>query len=420
MRGNMPSSRSGAHSRLAYLVSKFPTVTETFILRELIEVERRGICPALYTIRRENPEVIHEDAIPWMQDLRTAKYSSPRTWMINARTFLKNPILYIGLILMTVRELWGCWHLFVRDLFVFPKAVAFARMMQDEGITHIHAHWATHTTYMAYIIYRLTGITYSFTAHAHDIYIRKAMLPRKVYNARFVAAISKFNVEELVHDCGEQVRDKIHVVRCGVSPEAFKPRAVTAKDPTAPFTILTVGSLRDYKGHPYAIQACKLLKERIKNFQWLVVGNGPDRDALTQMIKDNGVEDVFQLLGSRKETEVQKLMQAADVYVMASIMLADRRMEGIPVALMEALAVEVPTVATKISGIPELVIDNITGRLVAERDPQALADAIFDLYQHREKGRELGKMGREHVMQEFTVGENAGRLVKLFNEVLAA
>ncbi len=406
-------------TELAYLVSKFPTVTETFILREIIEIERAGKPLALYTIRREDPDVVHDDARPWLDRLHEAKYGSAQLWLTNLKTFWKNPILYLSLLAQTIRELWGCWHLLVRDVAGFPKAVAFASMMQSQGIRHVHAHWATHTAYMAYIIHRLTGISYSFTAHAHDIYIRKSMLPTKVRAARFVATISHFNVEELVYDCGEDVRSKIHVVRCGVLPDRFHPRS-TRRDPDQPFTILTVASLRDYKGHPYAIQACKILKDKIPNFQWLVAGSGPDKDSLIEMIKAEGLENIFCLVGSRSEAQIYQLMQEADVFVLASIMLSDRRMEGIPVALMEALAVELPTVATQISGIPELVEDNITGRLVPERNPQALAEAILDLKNNPGKAKALACAGRQRILDEFTVDANAARLLALFEEVLSA
>jgi colanic acid/amylovoran biosynthesis glycosyltransferase len=408
---------SNRRPRLAYLVSKFPTVTETFILREIIELERLGLTPALYTIRREHPEVVHDDAIPWLERLRVAPYASPGLWIANLITFLANPLLYIGLLMLTIRELWGEWHLMVRDVAGFFKAVAFARMMQAEEIRHIHAHWATHTAYMAYIIYRLTGISYSFTAHAHDIYVRKAMLRTKVRHARFVATISRFNVGELVRDCGEDMRRKIYVVRCGISPDQFRPGRSTAPL-VHPFTIVTVASLRDYKGHPYAIKACQLLKERMPDFRWLVVGSGPDREMLEQMIKEYGVEDVFQLLGSRCEREVQKLMQDADLFVMSSIVLPDGRKEGIPVSLMEAMAVALPTVATRISGIPELVEDNVTGRLVPERDPEALAKAILDLRNNPDKAKRLARAGRQRVVEQFTIAENASRLLALFWEVL--
>jgi colanic acid/amylovoran biosynthesis glycosyltransferase len=406
---------STTRPKLAYLVSRFPTVTETFILREIIEVERQGLPISLYTLIRENPEVVHEDAKPWMNRLRTIHTLALSTLVANLLILFTRPLLYIGLLLLTVRDLWGCWNFLARDLFLFPKAVAFARIMQREGIEHLHAHWATHTAYVAFIVHRLNGISYSFTAHAHDIYVRKAMLCRKVHAARFVATISHFNVAELVTDCGEGVRDKIHVVRCGVPVERYTPHQANNSDP---FTIVTVASLRDYKGHPEAIKACKLLKSRLPAFRWLVIGGGPDRLQLEQLIQEANVSDVFHLLGARPEHEVRRLMEEADLYVMTSIMLPDRRMDGIPVALMEGMAMAIPTVATRVSGIPELVEDGMTGRLVPERDENALVEAILDLHDHPERARALGQAGRQRVQEDFTVQGNAALLVSLFREAL--
>jgi colanic acid/amylovoran biosynthesis glycosyltransferase len=290
--------------------------------------------------------------------------------------------------------------------------------MQADGIRHVHAHWATHTAYMAYIIHRLTGISYSFTAHAHDIYIRKAMLCRKVHSAAFVATISDFNREELVRDCGESVRFKIHIVRCGVSPEYLEPLPRRAMSRERPFAILTVASLRDYKGYPYAIEASKLLKAQGQRFQWISLGGGPDRQLLEGLIAETDVNDVFCLKGPASENTVFEAMQNADVFVLPSVMLADRRMEGIPVALMESLAAGIPTVATNISGISELVEDGVTGRLVPERDPQALADAVSNLIAHPDKSTQLATAGRERVLNEFTASKNAARLITLFENVI--
>jgi colanic acid/amylovoran biosynthesis glycosyltransferase len=414
MQQNMQPGRQHTAPRLAYLVSKFPTITETFILREILEVERKGTPISLYTISRENPQVIHEDAKQYMDRLHVAPLTKPATWIANLQVFLKNPLLYIGLILLTLRELWGHWHLLIRDATAFPMAVAFSRTMKAEGIQHIHAHWATHTAYMAYIIHRLTGITYSFTAHAHDIYIRKGMLCRKVAAAEFVATISHFNREEMVRDCGEQVRNKIHIVRCGVMPEQFQsPQERPRHDK---LMILTVASLRDYKGHPYAIEAAKLLKERLPNFEWLVIGGGPDQKDLEQQIEKLNVGDVYKLIGPKREHEVLDYMQKADVFVLPSIMMPDRRMEGLPVVLMEALAVELPTIATNISGISELVEDCVTGCLVPERNPDAMADAILYLAKNPEQARTFAQAGRQRVLEEFTIQGNAQRLINLFKQ----
>lgn len=402
---------SNPSEKVAYLVSKFPTLTETFILREIVALERRGVAIQIYTIRRESPEVIHEEARPYLDGLRTAPSIALSTLWVNLIALFRHPGVYLALIMLTVRELWGSWHLFARDLYLFPRAVVFAAMMRRDQITHIHAHWATHTAYMAYIIHRLTGIPYSFTAHAHDLYIRKAMLCHKVKAAQFVATISQFNVEELVQDCGEAVRAKLHVVRCGVLPEHLDvPRH---SHPDQPLTIVTIASLRDYKGLEYAIQAAALLRDSI-DFRWRVVGTGPDRESLQAQIDAAGLHDRFQLIGGRSEQAIRDLLSEADLCVMSSVIMPDRRMEGIPVSLMESLAAGVPTIATRISGIPELVIEGVTGRLVPERDSQALADAIHAYHTDRSAWQPLIVAGKAHVQAEFLVDHNATRLQRLF------
>ncbi|MEO8392322.1 MAG: glycosyltransferase [Chloroflexota bacterium] len=401
--------------KLAYIVSRFPTVTETFILREMIEVERQRMPISLFTLIKDSPDVVHEEAKPWVERAQTVSYLSRQLISANLRALWAQPILYITLLWITIHDLWGCWNFFLRDVFLFPKAVAFAQIMERQGIEHLHAHWATHTAYAAYIVHRLNGIPFSFTAHAHDIYIRKAMLCRKIEAAAFVATISEFNVRELTADCGEQVRSKIHVVRCGVAVPPVLPQPAQADQP---FTILTVASLRDYKGHPYAIQACQLIRSRLGAFQWLVIGGGPDRAALEAQIAQAGVGDCFHLLGAKPEHEVHAMMTKTDLLVMSSIMLPDRRMDGIPVALMEGMALAVPAVATDVSGIPELVENNVTGRLVPERNAGALADAIVELYTDRAKARALGQAGRGRIETEFTLSGNAEILIHLFQDSL--
>jgi glycosyltransferase involved in cell wall biosynthesis len=237
------------------------------------------------------------------------------------------------------------------------------------------------------------------------------MLCHKVRAAKFVATISQFNIEELTRDCGEAMRSQLQVVRCGVLPEHLDvPRR---SDPAQLLTILTIASLRDYKGLEYAIRAAALLADSL-DFRWWVVGTGPDRDSLQRQIDAAGLHDRFQLIGGRSEQAIRDLLSEADLCVMSSVIMPDRRMEGIPVSLMESLAAGVPTIATRISGIPELVIDGVTGRLVPERDPEALADAIRAYCADRSAWQPMIEAGKAHIEREFMVDHNAARLQELF------
>ncbi|MBK7973816.1 MAG: glycosyltransferase [Deltaproteobacteria bacterium] len=418
----MNSPPRPARDRLAYLVMRFPAVTETFVLREMVEVERQGLPLELYVVIRQDEKVVHPEALPYLDRLHTRPYLSPGVLAANLRWLVRKPRAYLRLWTETFRDLWGTWNFLARAIVLFPKAAAFAEDMESRGIGHVHAHFATHAAYMAYVIHGLTGITTSITAHAHDIFIRKAMLCRKVAAARFVAVISEFNRDWIARHCGEQVRGKIHTVRCGVFPERYAPRALPAgpRDPRRPFQVLTVASLRDYKGIPVLIEACRLVRERIPGLRWELIGGGPDRAALEAQIATAGVGDVLTLGGPKPEDHVAGRLETADAFVLTSVVMPDMRMEGIPVVLMEALASGLPTIATRISGIPELIIDGDTGWLVPDRDPRAVADALAGLYNDPIEAARRGARGRQHVLAEFTVPANVARLRALLEDAIAA
>ena len=292
--------------------------------------------------------------------------------------------------------------------------------MQALGVAHVHAHYATHTAFMARAIHRLAGIGMSFTAHAHDIYLHREMLSEKLDASRFVVTISEFNRTWLERYCKDRSASKIHVVRCGVFPERHEPGPAryTGGGTAERFRVITVASLRDYKGIPVLIEACRLLKERIPGLEWQLIGGGPDRKQLEEQIAHAGVEDVLALAGPRPEDEVALHMQRSDAFVLTSIVTASGRMEGIPVALMEAMASGLPAVATDISGIGELVLDGETGWLVPPGDPVAIANALAQVHDDPTEAGRRARRGRARVLGEFTVPANVARLRILLQEAL--
>jgi glycosyltransferase involved in cell wall biosynthesis len=261
------------------------------------------------------------------------------------------------------------------------------------------------------VINRLTGIPFSFTAHAHDLYVDQHMLKEKVRAAKFVVAISEYNKNLITKYAGEAMRNKIKIVHCGVDTRLFQPRQKSAGQ--APFTIVCVGSLEEKKGQTYLVEACKILKQRGLVFVCHLIGDGASRPALEAQISRDGLADVVKLEGGRPRDEVLKMLARADVVSLPSIRTKSGKMEGIPVALMEPLACEVPVVSTRISGIPELVEDGLTGLLVAPEDPVALANALQRLANNPELGIRLGQAGREKVLREFDLKDNTAMLAQL-------
>jgi glycosyltransferase involved in cell wall biosynthesis len=396
--------------KVAYIMSRFPKLSETFVLYEMLALQQQGVGVEVFPLINERAKVMHEEAKPFAA---RARYQPVLSWPILKAQwhFLRTqPRAYLELWCEVLRGTWGSANYLVGGLGILPKAARFAEEMRALGVTHIHAHFANHPTVAALAVYRLTGIPFSFTAHAHDLYVDQHMLAQKVRAAAFVVAISEYNKELIVKHCGEGVRDKVVVIHCGVDTSLFRARQ---KAPGGPFTIVCVGALEEKKGQTYLVEACQLLKERGLDFVCHLIGEGQTRGALEQQIQQAGLAGRVRLEGGRPRADVLRMLEQADVVALSSIQTKSGKMEGIPVALMEPLACEVPVISTRISGIPELVENGVTGLLVPPRDPSALADALERLARDPELGRRMGRAGRAKVLREFDLADNTTQLATM-------
>ena len=407
-----------SHPRLAYLMSRFPHLPETFILREMVELKANGYALSIYPLVRQKQSVVHPEAAALMPAVRWQAAYSPAVAAAALQAFVRQPAKVVRLWLQVARENRADRNMFLRALLIFPQALWMAREMQREGIEHIHAHYATHPALAAWIISQMTGIPYSLTVHAHDIYVRRAMLPTKLRGARFVAAISQFNRDFLAREVGEWVRSRVHVVHCGILPEHYPQRLAGRRGEE--FELLSIGSLQPYKGQQVLITACRLLRDQGLNFRCRIVGSGELRDVLQAQIDTLGLADRVTLSGPRTQSEVAAMLAESDCYVQPSVITPAGKMEGIPVALMEALACGLPVAATQISGIPELVRAGDTGWLVAPEDPAALADAVLEIYRQPQEAARRGNNGRALVLAEFDLRANVARLAELLENSPAA
>jgi glycosyltransferase involved in cell wall biosynthesis len=401
--------------KVAYIMSRFPHLPETFILREMIAVECLGWQVALYPLVVQQQAVVHAEAQPWLERANRIAWISPEVLAANLRALVRAPGRYLGAWARTLWENGTSLNFLVRAVAILPKAVCMGERMRAEGIDHIHAHYATHPALAAWVIHRLTGIPYSVTVHAHDIFVDKAMLTTKLSSAAFIDAISGYNKEYLSLNCSNNLTPKTQVIHCGIEPGLYHPR----RDRQDRFTILSIGSLQPYKGQEVLIEACRLLAGRGLDFVCRIVGDGELRSDLQAQIAAAGLTGRVELAGPRTQQEVAGLLEAADCYVQPSVITPSGKMEGIPVALMEALACELPCVASRLSGIPELIRDGETGLLVEPRNPAALAEAIERLRREPQLGRRLGRAGHSLVLREFDLSTNAARLAELFEGSLS-
>ncbi len=412
MSATPPADRADAPVRVAYTMSAFPIVTETFILFEIIELERTGVRVEIFPLRRgsENP---HPEAEPLAERTHYAGIGSRETLAAQAYWLRRRPAAYLGAWARAIRENLRSPAFLARAAVAVPLGARFAREMEAAGVQHVHAHWATHPALAAWTVNRLTGIPYSITAHAHDIYVDRSMLAEKLRRARFVVTISEFNRRLFGTWYGSWATDKTSVIRCGVDLTAFTPRPARTRADGEPFTVSCVAGLREKKGQIHLIDAVGLLRADGLDVRCVLVGDGEMRPAIERRIAELGLGPHVTLLGHCGREQVSETLRASDAMALPSITTDDGDMEGIPVALMEALASEVPVVASSLSGIPELVEDGVTGFLVPERDPQAIAAALRRIHDDPEGAARMAAAGRVRVLDAYDLTRNTAALREL-------
>jgi glycosyltransferase involved in cell wall biosynthesis len=298
-----------------------------------------------------------------------------------------------------------------RAIAVVPRAALIARLVRDGRHGHVHAHWATHPTLAALVVKELTGVGFSFTAHAHDLYLDRSMLDEKIRDARFVVTISEYNRALIGELYGRAAAEKTSVIRCGVDVRSFRPRPEAPREDVP--LVACIAGLRDYKGQRYLVDACARLRDRGVAFRCVLVGDGPDRGDLARRIAALGLTEV-ELAGALPQDRVRAILARAAVVVHPSVTTEAGMMDGIPVALMEAMATGCAVVSTRVSGIPELVEDGRSGLLVEQRDADALAGAIARLLADRDLAARLGRAGRRAVLRGFSIQSNGAALLAAF------
>jgi colanic acid/amylovoran biosynthesis glycosyltransferase len=414
--GERPRDEPGV--KVAYIMSRFPKLSETFVLNEILTLESFGVSVEVYPLLRERQPVSHPEALRLAGRAHFHPFLSAGILRAQAHFIRRRPADYFRALFEVLRGTLGSANFFLGAIGIFPKSVRFAYEMRKLGVAHVHAHFCSHPAVAALIIHRLTGIPFSFTAHGSDLHVERRMLDRKVEASAFAVTVCDFNREVMVRTCGERLRHKIHVLHCGVDARDFS--ASEARCGDDPFQIISVASLEEVKGHRFLIEACRLLRARGVEFRCHLVGAGPLRASLEAAIAGAGLGEHVHLHGGQPRAAVARLLARVDAAVLASHPTREGKREGLSVALMEAMAAELPVVASDISGIPELVEHERSGLLVPSGDPVVLADALERLSRDHELRRRMGEAGRRKVLRAFSLEANARHLLGLFRGVEAA
>ncbi|HUF99185.1 MAG TPA: glycosyltransferase family 4 protein [Ilumatobacter sp.] len=397
--------------RVGYVVSRFPKTTETFILREMQAVERLGWHVDLFAIKREQNEIsqpgasVYADRLVAISDVSVGSQVAEQ-----ARLARSNVRLWLRLWSRTMVGNWRSPATLVRAMVIAFGAPAIARRVREQGVQHLHAHWGTHSALLAHLTSLLTGATYSVTLHAHDMHVQRSMLRQKLEAATAVVTISKHNAY-LLRELYPSIVDRLEIVHCGVDTSKTIPRGASALND--PLRVVCVAGLRPFKGHRHLIHALAELGARGRSVTCDLVGDGPIR----QELEAQSTTDVT-FHGALDVDSAMTLVSHADVFVMPSIEMANGRRDGIPVALMEAMAIGVPVIASDVSGIPELVRHEITGLLVPPCDPTAIADAIERIIDDDLLRRRLTIAGRRLVERRFDISASGAAMTELFENAL--
>jgi glycosyltransferase involved in cell wall biosynthesis len=396
--------------KVAYIVSRFPHVTETFVLRELNGVEASADMDVeLFSLFAPIVPTVHPAAQRWVSRLRRG--SAPGAIRGLAWGLRRRPSALLGAVALVLRAFARDPGRLGRSLVTVAVASDHARVMQRLGVEHVHAHFANYPALAAWTVSRLAGPSFSFTAHAHDIFRDQSFLPRLLADARFVVTISQFNREFLAaYNPGGT---PVHVVHCGVDTATW-PVRLRGIPPEGPVRALCVASLEEKKGHRVLLRALAGAGPRLGRIELDLVGPGVLRGELDALARSLGLADRVRFHGALAEPEVMAMLDRADLFVLASIRERSGFMEGIPVVLMEAMASGVPVVSTRLSGIPELVLDGETGLLAEPGDAVGLQRAIEHAIEDPAAALQRAIAGRALVDREFDVMVSAALMAQLF------
>lgn len=405
---------------IAYVLPLFPKVSETFIINEVDRLQSEGIDVLPISIDESDAleETRHERASSLEAETEYAMDYPPGRFVLYTFWFLVlSPRRFFETVLLNWR--FGALPS-VSRLGRLYKAIIVARLVEETDTEHIHGHW-TLPSNTALLAAHLTGRSFSFTLHAHDIYEE---LPALAEDRDFPSAQYKIERAEFIFTCTARNRDHlksefdlaaekvIHVYH-GVDIDQFTP---SERPATVPPQLLSIGRLVGYKGFDRVVDACGELRDREREFGCFIVGDGPEYDSLERQISERGLADTVSMTGYLPHDVVCEMYDQAEVYVFAGSQ--DEGHYGLPNVLIEAAAMELPIVTTRMPAISELVSDGVNGIILDDREPETIADAVEELLRDPELRAEMGERSREVVADRFDIEKTLEPLVETFQDRL--
>jgi colanic acid/amylovoran biosynthesis glycosyltransferase len=401
--------------RIAYILLWFPKPSETFIFREVANLWQMGLPIKVFTLYGEwknhlSPEMravsskVERLGIPWMkQGVKDLIY-----WL------KRNPKMVRWLFRTVPVRRWRSFEIAGENIWSFFCGFTLARRFEEEEIEYIHSPWAKGTATAAWVASKLTGIPFSFSGGSADIYPPDGALKEKAQDSLFIRTNARANIEYLKNFTNGD-EDKLHFIYNGISLE----RCAEARVPmTPPYQILALGRFDRIKAFDVLLHACKIVKDSGLEFHLTLAGDGPRSIFFKRLTRKLGLEEMVSFPGFIPYDQVSELFSSTDIFVMSSAVHSSGERDGIPNVIMEALMHRIPVVATDVCGIPEVIQDRVTGLLVPQKDPAALANAIITMVGDRESALEMAERGRSLVLREFDPKRNHGKILELYRTLV--
>lgn len=396
--------------KIAFIFSLFPCYDEVFILREMAALNKQ-IDLTIFSIKRsEAPPVRHALALPLREKTVFSRFLLSKSLIrANLSLLLHRPGRYLGALRELVRLNFRDPEFLIKSLFIFPQAVYFAALCREKNIRWVHGQWATYPAAVAMVISRINGIPFSFTGHAHDIYLKTTGLREKLRRARFTVTCTRSNKEYLRGLVPDLNAAKIRVIYHGVDLGNYQFRP--SRSEPRPLRVLTVGSLFECKGFEYLIAAGALLKKENFPFRMRFVGGGYLEAKLKELVRRGGLEEWIEFSGYQSQEEMPEHYRWGDLFILPAVLKIHW---GIPNVLLEALAVGVPVACTPLPSLGELIEDPPCGFVIPEKDPEAIAGLIKRVSRRPELLRDYGKAGRRKIEEQWDIAQTSRAIAELF------
>jgi glycosyltransferase involved in cell wall biosynthesis len=411
------------NKRIAYYLWRYPIVSETFIQREIKALKDSGLNIVVYADSVDKFERNDPRLIPLINDTIYLLPINKVKLLYKTIVFLiKSPKLFADIFSYVNKKQYSSSKNFIEDIRIFLKSLYLARLLRKQGISHIHSPWSDVNSFIALVASKIIGLPLSIQARAHDIHRKDSAfgLIEKFGGSKFIVTNTKYNEQYIKKILKSSEWEKINLIYNGIDLNIFNP-GKRKIEKNKEIYLLCVARLIPQKGLTYLLKACDILIKKGINFKCKIIGGteqpryGDYYYNLLKLKKDLGLEEYLNFEGVKPFEYTLEQYNSADIFVLPCVIAEDGSRDIIPNVLIEAMAMKLPVISTTVTGVPEIVDDDVNGILVPPNDDTKLADSIIRLIEDVDLRHKLGEKARMKVEKRFNINKNIQSYISLFS-----